>query len=210
MRNIKYLVFTLFLFVFLCFDVSAATCDSNDIARLKEIAKNVTVTYEYDRESSDLGSFGLYLVTVSGLTEEIYGIVDLGSEQKGFFYTDDNSGVVEKHFTNGSNKLNIYSTDCQEVIRTIKVELPYYNDFSTYEQCDGISGDELYVCNEFLDKQISYSTFENEIKKYKNNLKEEVKKTNVYSKWFLVIGIVVVLVVLICIGVRKIKNNKLD
>ena len=210
MRNIKYLIFTLFLFSLSFLDVSAAVCDSNDIARLKELAKNVTVTYEYDRESSELGSLGLYLVTVSGLTEELYGMVSLGADQKGFFYTEDNQGIDVERLSNGDNELIIYSSNCSEIVRTIKVKLPYYNDFSNYGECNGISGEDLYVCSDFLDKPISYSIFENEIRKYKEGLLEEKEESTIDIQYFFGAIICVFVICLIFLIVRKVKTNKLD
>lgn len=206
----RFVVLSLVIY-FLSFSVVFAdTCDSNDVARLKEIAKNVTVTYEYDRESSSIGVFGNYLVTVNGLTDELYGNFDMGADQKGVFYTEENQGTDVLSVVNGESVLNIYSVNCEELVRKIKIELPYYNDFSAYPECENISGDDLYVCSEFLDEQISYSVFVNEVKKYNDSIAKKNEKEESFYKYVVILGIIILVIVGVVVIFKKIKDNKLD
>ena len=50
MGRLKYIVFIVFLISLFVGEVDADVCDNDDIARLKEIAKLVTVTSDYIEE----------------------------------------------------------------------------------------------------------------------------------------------------------------
>lgn len=212
MRTIKYLVFTFLLLFITCDIVRAESCDSNDIKRLKEIAKNVTVSYEYDEDREKFGIYGSYVITVDGLTDELYATAI--EDANTYYFNYDSEELISYNLSSSVREITVFSSNCDEKIRTIDLKLPYYNFYYTYDECNGISGDDLYVCSKFLDEELSYSKFLNEIKKYKSNHDDLDKDTtNFFEKYKLYfIGVFIVAIIIIAIVcVRKYKEkNVLD
>jgi hypothetical protein len=215
MDRIKYIFITLFLLLTTYSYVDAETCDNNDIARLKEIAKNVTVDYKYDEDAEGYGTYGQYLVTINGLTSEIYGYVELEDEIKNYYYDSQNSGVVDDYMDSGTKKLKIYSETCDDIVlRTINIEMPLYNIYSGNDECEGISGDDLDVCSKFIDKEISYSVFKNAINNYKNKQdNSSIKKLSFFGKYkypIIAIGVIFFVVIVFFVIKHRRDRNVLD
>lgn len=216
MGRLKYIVFIVFLISLFVGEVDADVCDNDDIARLKEIAKLVTVTSDYIEEYEKTDNYGVYNVGVHGLTNEIYGELISSSSITSFNYDDsDSNGDVEKEIISGKYKLYLYSSNCDNtLLRKVEVVLPVYNFFSTYDECKGINENDLKVCNKFLDDNITYEDFIKNINEYKNKIDKNkgAKEESLITKYkyvFIIVGVVFVITI-IFILIRNHKRNVLD
>lgn len=216
MGRLKYIVFIVFLISLFVGEVDADVCDNDDIARLKEIAKLVTVTSDYIEEYEKTDNYGVYNVGVHGLTNEIYGELISSSSITSFNYDDsDSNGDVEKEIISGKYKLYLYSSNCDNtLLRKVEVVLPVYNFFSTYDECKGINENDLKVCNKFLDENITYEDFIKNINEYKNKIDKNkgAKEESLITKYkyvFIIVGVVFVITI-IFILIRNHKRNVLD
>lgn len=210
MKKIGYLLF-MFVLLLLSYDnVKAEACDEDDIKRLKEIANNVIVDYSYNEDYENYDNYGFHDVAISGITNEIYGRMFLDvSNEVILNYDDDNLGTFEEAVEEGPKTLYIYSKMCDDtLLKKLNVKIPYYNIYSTYEECKGISGDELEVCSKFLDKKISYSTFQNAIRKYNSNNVVNSPLSFFEKHKYIVIGIIVVIAVAVLAFVVKRRKDK--
>lgn len=208
---IIFMIFSYIAFIPIC---KADECDTN---RLKELAKMVDVTSEIDYDSVSLGIFGANIVTISGLSEELFAITDDGSV--GFYFDEGEVGSVIRRVDSGVEKIKIYSVKCPDtLLRTIDLTLKQYNPFSTYTECNGLE-DKIDVCFEYLDKNITYEEFIKQINKYKNdnNINSKVDETEdnildilkenlvlVVIAGFVIIGVVVFFIV------YRAKKKRLD
>lgn len=216
MGRLKYIVFIVFLISLFVGEVDADVCDNDDMARLKEIAKLVTVTSDYIEEYEKTDNYGVYNVGVHGLTNEIYGELISSSSITSFNYDDsDSNGDVEKEIISGKYKLYLYSSNCDNtLLRKVEVVLPVYNFFSTYDECKGINENDLKVCNKFLDENITYEDFIKNINEYKNKIDKNkgAKEESLITKYkyvFIIVGVVFVITI-IFILIRNHKRNVLD
>lgn len=215
MGRLKYIVFIVFLISLFVGEVDADVCDNDDIARLKEIAKLVTVTSDYIEEYEKTDNYGVYNVGVHGLTDEIEGELVSDDSISSYNYADSTNGNLEKEVGAGKKTLYLYATNCDNTrLRRIEVNLPVYNVYSTVDECKGISGEDLKVCSKFLDDDITYDTFVKTINEYKNKIEKDknVKKESFISKYkyvFIELGIVAV-VIIIFVAIRNHKRNVLD
>lgn len=181
--------------------VQASSCDSQDIARLKAIAKNVEVQYEF-LSDSDLANH--YQVSVSGLADELllmderynkYTVADLKDGE--FIFDTTASEVV----------LKVFSLNCEtaNVLRTISIELPRFNYYSLTDECKKLKDKNLNICDEWYQGEIDESVFFETVSNYldeDNGLKQILDK----YYYFIIAGallLVVVLIIFIIVHKRR-------
>lgn len=166
-KKIKYVIF-----VFICMCVTPlithAECDYQRLAELSRLASNVQFSYTYDL-SQGL-TFTLY---VTNLTNDIYVIDDYGNRfyglgEKSLLY----SAADVSGFQNGDRiAFNFYSNDnnCKnEAITTRYVSFPYYNAYSTLEECQ--LHPNFKYCQVWMDVTgVNYEKFTSELNKYLAN-----------------------------------------
>lgn len=212
--------------------VYADSCSSDEVSRLKALAQNINVTYEYldaDDESLDWGNtipYGYdYAITVSGMTEEVY-FVSKGNENYDFRYSDTNEGTVTYYISNDENGLSIRfypdSCDSSYALRTIDLSLPIYNEYYGTIECRNIrdKGIDLDICNRTIDKdsQVSESKFYDIVSKYFDDEEENGSFLDNISVWlsnpYVIAGAVVgggLIVLVVVIAVRRfIKRRRLE
>jgi len=103
------------------------------------------------------------------------------------YYKDGENGTVSFDWNNlweiTNFTITVYSsdkTDCPNTkLYTTYLTTPQYNDFSTYEACDGL--EEFYLCYQYLTvPQVDFNTFVELTNKYRNGKidknGEEIKK----------------------------------
>lgn len=196
--------------------VKADICDSNDIARLKEIAKNVSVSYEYinnenedvqeeKNEPSEEGTLTIvntYNIEISNATDEIYLKDENGNE---YHLSDSINGVISTTANAGTVKYYVYSSNCfNKLLRTITIELDKYNVYANYKECEGISSEELEICDKWYQGNLDYDTFMKKIEEYNTN-QNSIK--NNYMKYLYIVVSGTVLIILIVILVIRFKKR---
>lgn len=156
------------LFFFCLFPslVRADMCSEEEIARLKVLANNISVHYEYldaDDESLDWGNtipYGYnYAITVSGMSEGI-SVVSNDSDGYEFDYSDTNDGNVSFYIQDEEGKLTLkfFPSDCSSTLalRTIDISLPVFNSYYNGAECQEIreKGINLDVCQKTISKDL--------------------------------------------------------
>lgn len=222
------------LFFFCLFPslVRADMCSEEEIARLKVLANNISVHYEYldaDDESLDWGNtipYGYnYAITVSGMSEGI-SVVSNDSDGYEFDYSDTNDGNVSFYIQDEEGKLTLkfFPSDCSSTLalRTIDISLPVFNDRYYSTECSFIreKNIDLDICKKMIDRnlEISDNDFYSTINKYLDTDKGKSSLTLIIlsylsNPYVIVIGIVIliILVALIILGIiRFVKRRKLE
>lgn len=184
-------------------------CDDN---YLQGLANNVDIHTEYDYEAEKSGVFGQNIITVTGLTNEIYALTD--DKSTGFYYENMIDGVVTETITNSSIKnIKIYAINCSDkAIKTIKIALKKYNIYSSYEECEGLEN-ELEYCSKEYQGDITYDELIKEINAYKNNNSTTSTTNNILDiikNNYIIPVVIIIIIALIAFILYKKKKNKLD
>ena len=215
----------LFLFLMLfSFNVYAGTCSKEELARLKDIANKVELTYEYKKVYKKQNGQTLmahyYTVIASNLNKEIkanYEVNYLTGDYEEFKRDSNNMGKVEG-FEDGENvvvTIRAYTSDgCSgKELAKKTIKMPYMNPFYYYySDCEKYP--DFKYCKPLVESKISQETFNNELKRYykiDSGIEEENSEKKVNSNLVLIIvGIVVFLLLLVLAFVitkRKKKNS---
>lgn len=233
MKIIKYLLLTICLLTLNVNHVYAESCDNEDILRLKKLARKVEITYEQDVKEiiaddneEKITIYDSYIISIKGLTEEIYGIETTLLQR--FYFKDAKDNVVSlSDFGNGVKKIEIRSVNCNdEVLYTKKIKLPKYNYYSQDPLCEGISGEDLAVCDEWYSGEINSETLEKKVEQYKKSLQsnknetkeEQTLKTKINNTLkflldnyiYLIVGITVIVIITAIIIFAKRKRSDLE
>lgn len=151
------LIFSIFFYK--C-DVYADVCDTADVQRLKEMAKNVDVDYEY---INDGDTDNAYYISFIGLTDELTIIVD-GKE---YTYDDVNNSNGSFVFNSGTHQFEIYSVHCPDILLdTMNIQLPRFNVYSRTSECKQLKKYNLKVCDEWYQAELNDSSFFNVVNQY--------------------------------------------
>lgn len=210
---IKYF-FAMLIFFFSC-NIIYAECDDKTISNLKLQANNIEINYKYNydlyNEDFDLEIVNIFDIYVTGLTNEMYLYVEFDGQGVNYYYDDLIDGILKINTINGGStlKLIVYSTECNQKIKTINYTLPYYNLYSDDELCKQYA--DASVCSEFLDYDITYKDFKNKIDEYINKINGNTNSNdnnNLFSKlidfiknYYIYILISVGIVVCMVIGI---------
>jgi hypothetical protein len=211
--------------IFTC-DVYAESCDSDDIKRLRVLASNIEITYEYNDniyDSDGLMIYDTYNVFINNLTDELY-VVETNTSIV-FKY----NGDVSKAYLvpSGKKTFKVYSNSCDTVLKTLYVTLPRFNYYSTDSNCEG--REDLEVCGKFYDSSnLDYSEFlsiivedENSSNNNSNddNIKDDGKDRDSNNKYidfikdnyiYCGIGIIVFILIIVLLILRHKKRGVLE
>ncbi len=214
MKVFKFLLVTIGLSVSF---MTVSLADECDYDSYKQMAELVNVNSEFNYSSLDIGIFDENLVTVSGLSQELYAVTS--DRSIGFYYDGSNGGSSVKVVRYGPKSIKIYSSKCpNKVLKTIPLKLQKYNAYSDYDECNGI-GEKLDVCSQFYEKDLTYDQFVKAINEFKTkkdtdsleddfgNIILNFLKNNI---WMVIILTVIVIGAICFYVVRRIKRNKLD
>lgn len=208
-------MFKLFVLVILIFQVQFvhAECSSQEITDLKKVADTIDMNSEFDQESVQFGIYDNYIVTVQGLVDDMYILSK--DRSVGFYPEDVVNGIITRGVSSSTDEFFVYSSSCpNEVLKTIKLSMKLYNMYSDYEECDGISGDDLDVCGEYYDGALSYEQFVKEVEDYKNrsNGLSSDDVSGFFERYalFIGIGLMIILVIMIVFILLRRKRNRLD
>lgn len=209
----KYLIL-LFSVIVLCpNNAKALLCDNELKVQYSEMAKNISVNYEYQESNDDI-SFNIKLSNIP----EGFSINDY---KNGMTYDYNGSELVIPAEKNKSYVFNIYypNTPCHmEVLYKHYITIPAYNYYYKDEICSDIK--DYKLCSKWLNVTISYDEWKNKVLEYKNTLNkdnEEEKEENVQGLFDIIIAFYVdyymfILpgVILLSIGGIYLYNKKHD
>lgn len=228
---VKCVVFIIAMFIFM--PSVNAICDNEKIMGLKELAKNIEITYELDLDGKVYTSKdknknfsldnngnevpqGNMKVIISGMNEQL--VLNDKTYNRTFKYTQSDNGIIivnnEMH---GSRQFVVYSNICNKAIRNISIKIPRYNEYSTSPLCKGIDVKKLPICGTWYEKEVDYKTFEKMVKDYKNK-PVEVKKNNdwqelveflEYYYLYILIPFIAIIAIIAILVIRR-KRSELE
>lgn len=215
----KILVF--FLFFTLYFNVYAIdNCTSGEMNRLKELAKNVQIKYEYTLNSTN-----------HQIEEEIIDpryrvqILNLDNSLKIYYkstyYSQGNLENIEDITTDyliqGGDKLDFYiysytTNLCTDtMLRKITIDFPDYNLYY-YENKDKCQKyPEFKYCEEFKDlKDKDFEKIDKEFDNYIKSLEINNIQNNLSKYWYLLVGFLLIIIFITVIIIFQKKKKKKD
>lgn len=195
--SVNYLLFLL-ICIFMSPLIVNADCDYQRISDLKKIASNVQLYYSYDLDTEGRPIFS---VNVTNVTSDIYVVDMFGNEYRNF----------ENNVPLNSIYYYIYSNDpnCPKLLLEKYFKLPYYNDFSTLDEC---KNNNSLLCDVWFDSsQYDVDTFRKLL-----NKNDDVRNNNSFLEdeehyemlYMLLVPIFLLILTFVYIGFRIHKRKK--
>lgn len=156
-------------------NITYADCTKEEIEHFKEIEDEYKITYKYNKETND------YILTMhQSISKDFTFLIDADlkmniSIEEGCI-KEENGNIVCKTVQPGKYKMIIIGNTekCQEMIKSIEVNIPRHNKLSDDPLCEGL--EEFVLCDPEYDKEINYEDFVSRINTYKNSRKEKEKQ----------------------------------
>ena len=217
-KKYKLVIFTIITIILLIGKVDAATCSSEEKNNLIKLSKNIEFISYLDEDYNPMHQY-FYNVYITNFSNEVYVMDSKGNR---FEYEESYSdnhlfGLYNPGETVTFKIYGAYGGSCPDVsLTTYVVKFDYYNDYSTYKECEGIG--EFYLCKRNYSGTIeSEEWFLEQIDKYKKgeieNIEiEEEKEQNVIKEFFsnkvVQISLVLVFLFIVFIATRIYINSK--
>lgn len=202
-------------------NVYAEDCDSTDIKRLRVLANDVDISYEYNDDIYD--EYGIkihdtYKVVISNLSDELYVIESKTNLDLRNYSVNDGSITIDRLYS-GNKSFKIYSRNCSnKLLKTYSIKLPKFNNYSTDPNCEG--HENLDICQKFYDSSnVDYYEFMELLEKSDNENKDNdnKKKDSKYIKFikdnYIYISIgggVLIILIIVLIILRHKKRGVLE
>ncbi len=216
MKIIKYLFVFICFFMFGIFFVNAESCDNEDIASLKVLAKNVRVSYDFiGRVPSSDGIIGdKYNVSIQGLVDQLFVSVNSGGTLEDVYYSSDGKdGNIEFETFSSKLSFNVYSKDCFVSLRMFDITLPRYNSYANSKECKKLAKYHLDICNEWYDGNNSPELIDEAMKKYfgsSENKRDIVSFIKDNMLFFGIAGILLLIIIIFVIFYRVRRRSVLE
>ena len=217
----KILLTIILLFLFIS-PVQATPCDSEDIARLKNLAEHVDISYSkmdpYTSTEKDttITHNYKYEIKLSNMTEEMYAVSTDKYNNKILLKYDSNkkNGEINlKYLDPGKQTITIYSTNCKNTLKQDTVYLLYYNEYYNDVRCNRIP-DRIKVCEEWTKELVTEEILENGLNSYTKYYEDNKPKQRIIdfiednmNLILLTIGVLIITCIVIII-IKK-KNSEL-
>ncbi|MGN1267884.1 MAG: hypothetical protein ACI4U0_00030 [Candidatus Aphodocola sp.] len=199
MKKIKLLILFIVCYVFSITYVDAEVCDEADVERLKVLAQDVEVSYDY---IGDDELFDRYQISVAGLFDELMVSFD-GHD---YYYDSTQEGSLSFYRNSGTYSFEFYSTSCPYIILTTKnIKLPKFNMYSQTSECQKLKDYKLDICDEWYQSQINDVTFYSIINQYLSedntniSYSERIKKF--FDEYYLIMTGVGIAIIVIVVGI---------
>lgn len=209
----RYVIPLLFVFLFLSnpYKTKAVVCENNIRVKYQELAKNISLAYEYIEENDTIK----FNIIISNINEKL--IIKDVLNNSSYNYT--NSEIVLKNFNeNTSYKFEVYANDylCNDSsLYTHYINLPPYNKYYKDEVCK--DAENYSLCNKWTNITMSYEDFKLKVENYKKTTVVEEVETetiveNIFDKvidfyseyyYYILPSIIVIVLITIRINVKK-------
>ena len=221
MKYKYYLLIIITFMLSLMNNVYAEDCDSTDIKRLRVLANDVDISYEYNDDIYD--EYGIkihdtYKVVISNLSDELYVIESKTNLDLRNYSVNDGSITIDRLYS-GNKSFKIYSRNCSnKLLKTYSIKLPKFNNYSTDPNCEG--HENLDICQKFYDSSnVDYYEFMEMINNSDNKDTDDNKSKdeNKYIKFikdnYIYISIgggVLIIIIIVLIILRHKKRGALE
>ena len=183
-----------------------ADCLNEDVGRVTELAKNITVNYAFigGRDYDDILQIYSLSFDFGELDGEVY-VKETHHKISDFFKSNEGLSVEA-----GKYSFDVYYKGCENTkLRHIDLELPLFNKYSLREECNGLQ-DKVDICREWYQGSITEDYFDEYMKK--NDSSGFVFDINfIYKyKWFVISGFGVLAIIGVIFMIRGFRKNRLD
>lgn len=168
--KMKYIfIVLLFSFILIPINVKALFCDYSELARLKNIANNIVVSYNYVEENGDV-KFNIALANIRPGIK----IIDVSLNQVyryGYTSANLNEIVLYGYNDDTTYRFDVYaeSTACaSSKLISLYANLPAYNKYYDDTICRGIENYSL--CQKWSKNDLTYELFLKKVNEYKKSL----------------------------------------
>lgn len=191
-------------------------CTNSEMKRLKELANNVKINYDYeiDEEIEKRTIAGYFYVQINNLNNDLQIYL---KDTSGNLKLYSKSEIEEINFNfNSTEKFYIYSyTDnlcTNKLIKTITIKFPSVNPYYYYNKEKCIEHTDFKYCQEFYQHDLDLDEIDEMYNEYinKNNITDQ--KTETFNKdyIYIIIASFLIISVVIFIVIKIIKNKKED
>lgn len=199
-----FFVSVMFLFIG-CVNVKADVCDVADIARVKELAKNITVEYEYQGNITEQSDLQSYLVHFN--FQGLDNVVSIRPVYDGISVDHSDSNFI---LESGKYDYDIIYDECNsKIVGNISFRLKKFNEYSLRDECKDLDVD---VCDAWNQDEISEEEFLSVVSTRQGNSSFSLDIFSLVTQYYVYfIGVCVALIVIIVfLVIRNIKRNRLD
>ena len=194
-------------------------CTNDEMKRLRELANNVKITYEYTVDDEIIEEETVYV-------HYNIKVINLSDDLKIYYSGEDNNlrayskeEIEDMEFSAGiTNKFYLYSytnnlcTD--ELIKTISVKFPVVNSYYHFNKEKCLNNQDFKYCQEFSNEEnYSFKEIDKMFDDYLNN--GNSNNSNQINKYltkyiYYIIGIIVLFLVIVIVIIKVKKNKKED
>ena len=216
--KLKYVLLSIITFLLVIPNVYAdGYCGKNDILRVKDDASNITIEAELYKDENDKET-GTFNLIIKGLTDELYLKDNLTGQIYNYKNLEEGTLILKNKESN-NYVFNIYYDRCEdELMRTIRYKLPKYNHYANDPLCEGITGEELDVCDKWYSKDLNDDKFKQRIEEYKESLgisnndnNSNNKMMDFFKKYYIYfIGLAIAIIIIISVIVVNKKRGALE
>jgi hypothetical protein len=135
------------------------------MVKWKSLAQNITYSYDAIESNNNV----TVKITFSNFVKGLY-IKDTKSD-KNYYYNNSSELTLSGYKPNNSYRFEIYTNDqyCKfNLLYTLYVVVPWYNQFQHDEICEGI--EEYTLCQKWINNQYSYEDWKKKVQAYKDSL----------------------------------------
>ena len=203
LKKLLNLSFLVILFFLMIPSVFAAECTYEELQELKELSNKIQSTETFVESIEKRHTFD---VDFYNLNNKFYLLLPNG----GYVHTDKSSKTRIGNFSQGTTLIvEVYAsnkTNCKdELLNRIEIQLKKFNEFSKRDECQ--NREDLEICQKWKDtSDITEEEFLAKIHPNSEEPQDENYLQILLDNWyFVVIGIVCVVIVIIASKKRKIK-----
>ena len=169
MKIYKKTIFTTILFL-TCITNTYAACTQEEINEFKKIEDQYTVKYEFNKDTKD------YTLTFNAPRMDEYSYQLNLDMNKVRFKNSTETSFTFSGILAGEYKFEIAGIkgECEDVLKTITLNLSEYNKFADDPLCEGI--EEFVLCQPIYEKEIDYETFVSRVNTYKKSKEKKEQK----------------------------------
>ena len=177
MKRVYALIVIIISFMFIPSRVSASFCDYTELARLKNIASNINMSYNYSEKNED----AIFNITFSNFKEGIKMIDATNNLTYRYDVNKQFEFTLDGYNDGKTYRFDIYAenTECESAkLLSLYANLPFYNKYYVNPICDEIESYNL--CQKWYQHGLSNEEFIKRVKDYKTSLtiKHNENKTN--------------------------------
>lgn len=209
------LIFTISFFINMFY--VQAKCSTEQYNNYRSLANQVKITYKYleELEKKEEPQYGVFEVTISGLTPEIYVYDD--ETYKEYYYKSNEIITFNTHGGQRTFSIMLNSSECGNyLIKKLTIDIPVFNSYAIKDYCKGIDTKEFPMCDKWYQFDVTYKSLTEALDSYKKRTTTKVnlddnsntpdKNENIIdflmnNQIYLVIGLSVIFVVLMTIAI---------